>query len=316
MKQPVVFVALAQFGESDDRPLQLLREAGFEIHRNPLGRRLKGEEMASLLARADAVVAGVEPYDRRLLQSLKNLKVISRCGTGTDSIDLASASELAIAVLTTPEEVTAPVAEITVGMILALARDFPLHLRNLDQGLWKKQVGHLLSEWSIGLIGFGRVGQAVEKLLRPFGPRILVCDPVLPAGQRPEGVSNLPLADLLAQSDLVSLHAARDPRQGPVLGSREFAQMKPGARLVNTARGHLVDEAALVGALQSGRLSSAALDVFETEPYVGPLSHMPQVLLTPHIASLTRASRTRMELRAVQNLIPFFRGAPALQAAP
>ena len=306
MSGEVVYVALQQFCEADERPRQLLAEAGFELRFNTLGRRLRREEMATVLAGADAVLAGVEPYDAALLAALPRLRCISRCGAGIDSIDLEAAARRGVTVLTTPDEVAEPVAQLTVLMILALARNLPQHLHESRSGVWKKHTGFLLSEWTIGLVGFGRIGRAVERDLRTFSPRVIVADPRLVPSQVPDGVTLCSLDGLLSQADVVSLHAARASQDGPLIGRRELGLMRPGSRLVNTARGHLVDEAALLDVLQSGRLSAAALDVFEREPYQGPLAALPQVLCTPHVATLTRASRAAMEWHCAQNVIEYF----------
>ncbi len=246
---------------------------------------------------------------------MKSLKVISRCGVGTDSIDVEAASRHGVAVMTTPEEVIEPVAQMTVALILALARNLPQHIREMDQGLWRKRMGFLLSEWTIGLIGFGRIGRAVGRTLEVFKPKILVADPQLRPEDLPQGMTLRSLAQLLAEADLVSLHASRRVQEGPLLGRQELSRMKKGSRLVNTARGHLVDENALEQALESGHLSGAALDVFEGEPYQGRLARMPQVLCTPHVSTLTRFSRQAMELRAAQNLVGFFQRMAALDSA-
>ncbi len=305
MSAPRVYIALQSFCEWDDQPLDLLREAGIEIRRNTLGRRLRREEVAAALGDSDAVLAGVEPYDAQILCALPHLRCISRCGVGTDSIDLEAARSRKVAVLTTAEEAAEPVAQLTAAMILALARNIPQHVREMAVGEWKKQTGHLLSEWKIGLVGFGRIGQAVERCLRPFGPAVLVHDPQMDASKLPPGIRACILEELLGESDLVSLHAARRAEQGVLLGAPEIARMKRGSRLVNTARGYLLDEKALAAALESGHLSAAALDVFQEEPYTGPLGRLPQVLLTPHVATLTESSRAAMELRAVRNLLEF-----------
>jgi len=312
MKTPVVYVALQQFCEADAAPRQRLLEAGFEVRQNTLGRRLRREEVPTFLAQADAVIAGVEPYDAEVLAALSKLRCISRCGVGTDSIDVDAAQRRGIAVYTTPDEVTEPVAQLTVAMILALARNFPQHLAASRAGRWEKRTGVLLSEWTVGLIGFGRIGRAVARDLSPFGPRLLVTDPALSSGEAPDGVQRVELAALLAQADVVSLHASRPPHAGALLGRHELASMKPGSYLVNTARGHLVDDAALVEALQSGHLAGAAIDVFATEPYTGALSQMPQVLCTPHVATLTRASRAAMERRAAAHVVEWWTQASCL----
>lgn len=301
-----VYVTLQQFCESDEAPRLMLKEAGMRVTENKLGRRLKAEEMPDLLADAEAVIAGVEPYDTRLMERLPKLRCISRCGAGTDSVDVEEARRRGIAVLTTPDEVAQPVAELTLGMILALARRFPQSVRSFDAGKWSKQTGFLVSEWTIGLIGFGRIGRAVERLLKPMNPRILVCDPCARPENLPAGVEAVSLEELLSQADLVSLHASCHPEQGALLKREQLARMKQGSFLVNTARGYLVDEQALEESLISGRLAGAALDVFAKEPYNGPLTKLPQVLCTPHVATLTRASRAAMELRCARNVVEFF----------
>ncbi|PIQ84449.1 MAG: hydroxyacid dehydrogenase [Candidatus Omnitrophica bacterium CG11_big_fil_rev_8_21_14_0_20_63_9] len=306
MSRPLVYVAVQQFGEDDARARTLLEDAGFEVRHNPFGRRLVSGEMAEVLQGAAAVLAGSEPYDARLLAALPTLRCISRCGVGVDAIDMEAARRLGIAVYTTPDEVLEPMAQMTVAMILALARHLPLYLSEARSGQWRKHTGVLLSEWTIGLVGFGRIGQAVARALQAFGPRLLIADPLADPAALPPRIEARSLASLLAEADLVSLHVARPAAEGVLIGRQELAAMRPGSRLVNTARGYLVDEAALYDALQSGHLSAAALDVFATEPYTGPLAKLPQVLCTPHVGSLTRASRSAMELRCVRHVVEHF----------
>ena len=312
MRDCVVFVALQQFGEDDPRPVALLQDAGVAVRRNTLGRRLRRDELVTALQDADAVLAGVEPYDAEVLRALPRLRCISRCGTGTDSIDLEVTRQRGIAVFTTPEEVVEPVAQMTIAMMLALARQFPQHLANVRNGVWKKQTGSLLSEWTVGLVGFGRIGRAVERYLLAFGSRVLVTDPGIGPGAVPSPTQWRDLPSLLAEADLVSLHVNRPKDAGVLMGRQEFAAMKSGSRLVNTARGYLVDEAALFDALQSGHLAAAALDVFLDEPYSGRLATLPHVLCTPHVASLTRASRAAMEWRCAQNAVDCLLRIPCL----
>lgn len=306
MNRGTIYVALSQFCQGDQQPREMLREAGFEVRENDFGRRIRREEMYRILRDVDGVLAGVEPYDGDLLTALPRLRCISRCGVGTDAIDLEEARRRNIVVLTTVEEVVEPVAQMTVAMILALVRNLTLYCTDMRAGQWRKQEGHLLSEWTIGLVGFGRIGRAVERYLRVFGAKVIVTDPNIVASEIPPGVKMCDLASLLGQADVVSLHANRRPEEGLLIGAKELATMKPGSRLVNTARGYLVDEEALFESLSSGHLVGAALDVFQTEPYGGRLAALPQVLCTPHVASLTKASRVAMELRSAKNLIEFF----------
>ena len=307
MARPIVYVTLSQFCKQDARPRRLLDEAGFEVRMNTCGRRLRPDELPALLREVDAVIAGVEPYDAPLLAVLPRLRCVSRCGIGTDAIDLAAAQRQGIRVYTTADEVVEPVAQLTVAMMLALARNLPFHAAESRASRWTKATGHLLSEWTIGLVGFGRIGRAVEHLLRPFAPRIVVADPCCNLRDLPEGVELRLLPALLAESDCVSLHASRRPDEGPLMGRTEFSQMKSGSVLVNTARGFLVDEVALLEALRKGGcLAGAALDVFEEEPYTGPLAQWPTVLCTPHIATLTADSRAAMERCSAQHVIEHF----------
>ncbi|OGQ05128.1 MAG: hypothetical protein A2W61_06320 [Deltaproteobacteria bacterium RIFCSPLOWO2_01_44_7] len=307
MKSRKIYVALSQFCENDERPRKVLQEAGFIVEENKTGRRIKREEMLDALKEADAVLAAVEPYDAELLAQLPKLQCISRCGVGTDAIDLEVAKKYEKTVLVTADEIIEPVAQMTLAMILALARNFSLHAHDFKEALWKKHTGWLLSEWTIGLIGFGKIGRKVEEYLRPFGVCVLVCDPYLNKEKIPKGVTLCDLPTLLGKSDLVSLHLARDSKEGYLITAREFAQMKKGSFFVNTARGYMVEEMALQAALKSGHLAGAALDVFEQEPYPGPLTKYSNVILTPHIATLTRASRTAMELGCAQNVVFFFK---------
>lgn len=307
MAGELIYVTLQQFCERDVRPRRLLEEAGFTLRFNTSGRRMVPAQMCDILREVDGVLAGVEPYDEGLLAALPKLRCISRCGVGTDSIDLEAARRRGIAVYNTAAEVIEPVAQMTLAMMLALARHFPAHLTAARQGQWQKQTGVLLSEWVIGLVGFGRIGQAVERLLRPFGPRVVVADPACRAKALPPGVEWRELDALLAEADLVSLHAGRRPQEGPLLGARELTVMKAGSFLVNTARGFLIDEQALYEAVRGGHLAGAALDVYSTEPYTGLLTQLPTVLTTPHVASLTRASRARMEWRCASNVVEHFR---------
>ena len=311
MTPPVVYIALQQFCEHDERPRRLLIETGFEVRQNTLGHRLTREEMPDALRDADAIIAGVEPYEAALLAALPRVRCISRCGVGTDAIDLKAAHRQGVAVYTSDEEVVEPVAQLTLAMILALARNIPQHVTEARAGVWKKRTGALLSDWTIGLVGFGRIGRRVARYLQPFAPRIVVADPRLTGADVPDPVRLCDLPALLRESDVVSLHASRGPREGALIGREELAAMKRGSYLVNTARGFLLDEAALHEALVAGRLAGAALDVFEEEPYRGPLSRLPQALCTPHIATLTRASRAAMELRCARQIVEHFASAPA-----
>lgn len=268
---------------------------------NEMGRRPDREELKALLAGgADGAIAGLEPYDSDVLAGAPGLRAVSRIGTGVDNIDLAAAARLGIAILRTPEAPTVAVAELTVGLILAGLRDLAGHHRRVVEGTWRGEMGGLLEGRTVGLVGAGRIAQAVAQRLAPFGVRVQGHDPFVDPADIPFPLVGL--EQLLRTSDITTLHVPAQQDGGRLLDAARIALMRPGAILINTARGGLVDEEALAAALGSGALSFACLDAFESEPYIGPLRDSPRVLLTPHIGSATVETRERMEREAAANL--------------
>ncbi len=299
-----VFISTSTFGEYDRSPLDALRGGGFEPVMNPYGRTLKEHEIKSLAKDAAGLIAGTERLDGPLLCAMPGLRIISRCGAGLDNIDLDAASRLGVAVFNTPSGPTLAVAELTVALLLNLARRVGEMDRDIRRGVWRKSAGSLLNRKKVGIIGFGRIGRKVAALLLPFGAELRYFDPCRAEsvfGCRPSG-----LDEILPWADAVTIHASYGPSCKAILGARELAIMKEGAIIVNTSRGGAVDEAVLYEALRSGRLSGAALDVFKEEPYNGPLAGLPNVILTPHIGSYAREARSEMEMEAVSNLLRGF----------
>ena len=298
-----IAVTTAFFGKHDQTPLALLRSAATEIVLNPHGRTLTASEARILLRGCAGVLAGTEPLVAEVLEDLPELKVISRCGSGLDNVDLDWAARHGLKVYNTPEAPVQAVAELTLTLALDLARQVSTHDRVMRAGIWKKNMGRLLSGQKIGIIGYGRIGRRVANLFIALGCEVSICDPApAPPDKNTPDLPNLPLSELLAWSDGLTLHC---PLSGdkPLLGKAELAKLKPGAWLINAARGGLIDEAALTEALAAGRLSGAALDVFTHEPYQGPLTEMDNVVLTPHIGSYAKETRVCMELEAAENLL-------------
>jgi D-3-phosphoglycerate dehydrogenase / 2-oxoglutarate reductase len=299
-----IFVAASTFAEHDRAPLEMLRSSAFEIVMNPHGRRLTRDEVIALGAGAAGIIAGVEPYDETVLSALTGLRCISRIGVGVDNIALPAAQARGIAVRNTPDVVIAPVAELTVAMILDLLKRVTEHTVLLRAGRWEKLTGRMLAGKTVGLLGLGRIGRRVAELLVPFGAAVIGCDP---RGDRAWAdatrIRLVAMDELLGTSDVLSLHLTVTSDSPFRLDAVTIDRMKRGAYLVNVARGKLVDEAALFDALRDGRLAGAALDVFDVEPYSGPLAQLPQVLLTPHVATLTLESRSEMERQAARNVL-------------
>lgn len=289
---------------------QPLTAAGLNVHGNPHRRKLTEGEALELLARLrpSGLVAGLEPLNRRVLEAARtHLKVVSRCGTGLDNVDLDAARELGIRVLSTPDAPAPAVAELAVALMLAVLRGVAESDRCVRAGRWEKPAGSLLGTRTVGIVGFGRIGRRVAALVRAFGCRVLAHDP---APFSDPDVRRVDLGELLRESDVVSLHAAGS---GRLLGADAVAAMKPGAILINTARGGLVDEEALTEALRSGRLRGAGLDVFETEPYSGALCAAPNAVLTAHLGSSAAECRGRMETEAAENLVRGLRDAGVIR---
>ncbi len=295
-------ISTSSFGLSNNAPMQRLLRAGLHISQNSYGRKLTEDETIALLG-TDTVgmIAGIEPLTERVFASAKNLKVISRCGSGIDNVDLAAANRFGITVLNTPEAPAQAVAELTLGLILAALRQICQTDRLLRAGEWPRTQGRLLAAQCVGIVGLGRVGRRVAHLCQSFGAEVLAHDSYV--AQAPHGIELIPLEELLVKADIVSLHLTYDTRTHHLLNREVFARMKRGAVIVNTARGGLIDEAALVDALASGQLDAAALDVFEQEPYRGPLLQCENVILTSHVGSLAREARQRMEVEAAENLL-------------
>lgn len=303
-----VLITTSSFGAKDKASLDALRDAGCTAVPNPFGRTLTEAEISALLAEHQPVglIAGLEPLTEAVMQgAVANLKVISRCGTGLDNVDLPAAKRLGIAVLNTPAAPAEAVAELSLGLILALIRNVVAHDQMVRSGTWTKRMGLLLSEITVGIVGLGRVGRRVAAILRPLGTKVVATD-VMPDHDwiAAHGVSLMTLPQLLAASHVVSLHlpyASGDLHR--LMNAQRIAAMKPGSFLINTSRGALIDEQAVSDALHSGHLAGAAIDTFEQEPYTGLLLQAPNVILSPHAGSYARATRNRMELEAAQNLV-------------
>ncbi|MEN8229399.1 MAG: phosphoglycerate dehydrogenase [Bacteroidota bacterium] len=276
---------------------------GFEVIKNPYKRKLTEEEILNLITdiNPDAIAAGVEPLTRSVMKQGKKLKVISRCGSGLDSVDLAAAKDLGIQVFSTPDAPVIPVAELTVSFILSALRNLNTLDRKVRDHNWEKYQGGLLHEKRVGIIGCGKIGTYVARILEAFGCELLGYD---------ISVTNhvvcqmTDLNTLLKQSDIISLHLPINKANYHMIGQKAFDQMKQGVIIINTARGGLIDEDLLLKELESGKVKFAALDVFEDEPYGGAmLSCKENTILTPHIASSAKEARKKMEEETVKNLV-------------
>lgn len=296
-----ILLGPSTFGALDSEPLERLKAFGFEAIANPFKRKIKKEELIGLLAEdVEGLIAGLETLDYEVM-SRSSLKVISRCGAGMSNVDLESAKKLGIKVYGTPDAPTCAVAELTVGCLLNLMRRISVMDQDLHNQQWNKQIGGQLQGKTVLIIGFGRIGKRLSELLVPFDVRIIVADPFVQKVDEPFRL--LELKEALPLADIVALHCSGD---GCLLSDQEFGLMKRGAYLLNAARGSLINEKALVKALNEKKISGVWLDTFDQEPYAGELTKFPQALLTPHVGSYTAETRALMEMEAVNNLIKAF----------
>lgn len=263
--------------------------------------RLTENELLDLVGDIEGTVCGDDAYTDRVLQNAPRLKVISKWGTGIDSIDRESCKRRGIAVCNTPNAFSEPVADTTVGYMLMFARNLHSMTDAMRAGKWVKLPSRTLRESTVGLIGVGNIGRTVARRLEGFGARVLGNDPVVPPEFKGEMVE---LDQLLAESDFVSLHCDLNPSSFHIINAATLQKMKPEAFLVNTARGKLIDEAALVQALLAGRIAGAALDVFEVEPLPldSPLLRMSNVLLAAHNSNSSPVAWERVHRNTVDNL--------------
>ena len=296
-----VLIATSSFNLGNFAQAKSLHDAGISIEVNPHGRRLSEDEVAELVATdVIAILAGLEPLTDRVLSNAKSLRVIARCGTGLDSVDLQAASRLGIDVFNTPDAPTQAVAELTIAHMLNSLRHISTTDSNMRSGKWTPTMGSLLATKTVGLIGVGRIGSAVAKLAQAFGARVIGFDPVVSSHN---SVELLSLDEVLNQADIVSLHVPINEQTHHILNANAISRMKPGSIVVNVSRGGLIDESALHDALKSQHLSGAALDCFEDEPYSGPLLQLPGVHVTAHMGSYARETRDLMEVEASTNLV-------------
>ncbi len=309
MAERSILLATWPFGATGDKPLELLRRESWQLVSNPFRRRLKPGDVADLLSDVDAVLAGTEPYNAQTLRRAKRLKVISRVGIGLDSVDLAYCRSNNIQVTYTPDAPSQAVAELTVAHILALLRQTQGSDRSVRAGAWNRYMGRLVRETTIGVIGVGRIGRRVIDLLESFNPDILATDtdPDVYGTPMPH-TTWCSKEDVLRTADVLTLHIPMCKENHHLIDRPALAQMKTGAMIVNTARGGIVDTHALTDALMQNHLAGAALDVYENEPYEGPLTRLDNVILTAHIGASARHSRYLMELGAATDCIRVLKG--------
>jgi phosphoglycerate dehydrogenase-like enzyme len=306
----IASVPLAVGGQAPAR--DLLRQAGYDLIELAGSRPDVPEEVRTRYLGVAAILAGMEPLNGTTLAAASDLRVIARSGVGFDTVDVAWCTAHGIVVTNTPGALSDAVAEETMALMLALTRHLVTGNQSVKAGGYDVPYGDDLGTLVLGVIGGGHIGSEVIRRALAFGMRVLCCDPGVPAARlHALGAQSASLAELLPQADIVTLHLPLTPQTRQLVNADFLAQMKPGSRLLNTARGGLVDEAALIEALNRGHLAGAGLDCQASEPPTGrslDLVRLPQVVAMPHAGSKTTATRQRMALWAARSIDDVLQG--------
>ena len=295
-----VAISTSSFASIDSTPLEILKSKGLEVVSNPYGRKLTENEIIDHLQNVDGLLAGLEPLNNRVFTSCPELKAIARVGIGMENVELDAATKVGIKVSNTPKGPTDAVAEMTLAAALSLSRSILQANDALHQKNWEKSISMGLNNSRLLIIGYGRIGRRVAELFQAMGSHVMVCDPAVSQDELQSSLKLVELYDGLAKADIITLHLSGD---SPILKAAEFDVMKNNVIILNSARGNLINEDALIEALDNNRVASAWLDVFPKEPYSGKLTKYKQVLLTPHISTYTVQCRKDMEMAAVNNLL-------------
>lgn len=315
---PRALITTLPFGKENRLPIDLLEAAGIEYVINPLGRKLKEDELKEMVTDFDLLIAGTEPITDRVMQAASSLKFISRVGIGLDSVDLLAAEKRGIQVSYTPDAPAPAVAELTIGLMFSLLRSIHLANAQLHQGQWNRHFGRRIAEVTIGVIGVGRIGARILRRLHGFGsPRVLVNDIKPDYKLVPElKLEWVGKEDIYREADLITLHLPLTVQTKNMIRREQLMQMKPDAMLINTARGGIINEADLYSVMAAGHLGGAAIDVFEHEPYTGDLNKIDRCILTAHMGSMSVDCRTRMEIEATEEAVRFVANQPLKGLVP
>ncbi len=296
-------VTTSTFGKAGTKPIEYLKSKGISFKTNPYGRRLTEDEAIEVIAGAKGLIAGVEPLTEHVLKQLPDLKVISRCGTGMNNVDLEAAKELGIEVFNTPTIHVDGVAELALTAALSSLRNVVRNDKTVRTGEWKKTMGRSLYDKKIGIIGFGKVGRRFCELLLPFTKNLFFFDPfVEEKGEYQFGAKRLDLNKLIETSDVLSVHVPYTEENHHLLNSENLKLAKEDVTIINTSRGGLINEDDLYDFLKEHPKASAYLDVFENEPYDGNLVSLENTTFSPHVGTSTQETREEMELEASINL--------------
>ena len=305
-----VLIGSRSFGKRIPDHITELELAGCEVIPNTIGRAYRADELLAVLPSMDAIITGTDELTAEVIDAAAGLKTIAKHGVGLETIDLEAAKANGVVVSSTPGTNHESVADLTLALLLALARGVVRSHNDVMQGGWQAFYGMELMDKTLGIIGLGRIGKAVCVRAQAFGMAVIAHDPYPDmAWAEAHGVPFVSMAQLLEQADVVTLHAAAEMIERPPIAAPELAAMKPTSFLINTARGALVDENALVTALRSGQIVGAGLDAFIHEPPLGSaLLELDNVVLTSHLGGRTVDAQRKQGEMCIENLLLALRG--------
>ncbi len=325
MKDFSIYISNPEFGRFGKDAKNILLSQNWRLAFNDKGRLLTPDELALAASDFDCLIPATENLHSLISQSTR-LKFIAKMGVGLDNIPLNLCMSKGIKVSYTPDAVTHAAAELAMTFILALLRQvFPAH-NLMKQGGWSRIIGHEIAEVKIGILGWGRIGKHLTRLLLPFNPKeIIINDLVDYSAEIKEFaaksasktlIKQVSFEELLKESDLLTLHCDLNELSRGIINAQSLSLMKNTAYLINTARGALIDESALVNQLRSKKIAGAAIDVFSHEPYTGELTKEQSVISSCHMGSLTLKARLAMERDVVNSVIAYSQGEPIPNQVP
>lgn len=304
-----ILVATRSFGSTSSKPWDVLNEAGCEIVKADMSQKMTEERLIELLHGVDGAIIGVVPMSAHVMEHALSLKAVSMHGVGVDHIDLTAATQRGIVIANCLGANEQSVADLTIGLMISIAREIPSVDKAVRGGGWGAHAGSELWKKTLGLVGFGRIGHGVAKRALGFDMQVLAYDPYVQAESIEHGVSLVSLDEVLRRADFVSLHASLNDETRHMIGKAQLQVMKPSAYLINTSRGGLVDEKALYAVLVENQIAGVAQDVYDMEPPKdSPLLQLENVVLTPHIGAHTRESIERMGVMAAENVLRTLQG--------
>ena len=313
-----ILITSVPFASKDKTPLNILDSLKVSYEINPTGRKLTENELISMIGDKTILIAGTEPITKNVLKKAKNLKLISRIGIGLDNVDLITAKKMGIEISYTPNAPAPAVSEFTIGLMISLMRSIHIANQHMHKGSWKRFFGKRFSDLTIGIIGVGRIGSRVINHLSSFDcSRILIND--LKENIQLKNKDQVYWSEkdkIYRESDIISLHIPLTEITYNMISRKQIQKMKDSVMLINTSRGGIINENDLAEALNNGKVSSAAIDVFKDEPYSGNLSEIDNCLITSHMGSMSIDCRNKMEIEATEEASRFINGEPLQSKVP